>query len=64
MKTTRTKKERALKEDQMINQRLNAGPTTIRKFSLYLLGHLISKVRNPKMIIWKLRNNKRNLLHQ
>lgn len=51
----------AVEENKIINKRLNAGPTSLKNVILFFIGHLISKLFNPKMVWYKIKNGKRSI---
>lgn len=60
---SRLRKELALEENLTINQELKAGPTSLNRKLLQFLGHIIVKVCNIEMILWKIKHKKGNLFH-
>ena len=50
------RKNQALEENKIINNRLNAGPNTFKRRVLSFVGHFITKLFNTEMIWYKIRN--------
>ena len=46
----------AKEENDLIDKKLDVGPTTFSKKIFSIAGHLYIKANNPAMIFWKLRN--------
>ncbi len=58
---TSTKRELSNFEADLINKKISAGPTSFKRSILSVLGHIVTKVSNPKMIFWRIRMGKRSL---
>lgn len=60
---SKIEKKIIFEENFKINQNLNAGPTSLKRFFFNLTGNIISKIINLNMIIWKFKNHKVSLFY-